>query len=342
MSAIPERSEPAAARDDAAARRRGTRRLAAVQIAISLGALAAVVWWATRQEAPELPRAREDVLMLLAAIGIYALVTAARAERWHRIVARAGVRARRADTYRLTTVGYMGNNVLPARSGDVMRAFLLAPVAAARKRRVLGTVVAERLLDAAALGLLFVAVAVGVLRRSDVPGGRTVIVLAIAAAGLAAASVVALTLARRAGALVRVRALVRPLAAPSRDLVSAHGVRLLALSLVLWTLEAVVYLVVGRAVGLELGLVDAVYVVALTNLFALVPAAPGYVGTFDAAVLFGVGSLGASGSEALAYLVLLRFVLFVPITLVGLAFLVARYGGWARYRAARLETTAAG
>ena len=317
-------------------------RLPLLPILVSAVSLAAVAWWASRQESPELPQGSAALASILVAGLVYAAATLARAERWHRIVRRAGLVVPRAETARLTAVGYMGNNVLPARSGDVMRAFLLAPVAAARKRRVLGTVVAERLLDAAALGLLFVAVAVGVLRRSDVPGGRTVIVLAIAAAGLAAASVVALTLARRAGALVRVRALVRPLAAPSRDLVSAHGVRLLALSLVLWTLEAVVYLVVGRAVGLELGLVDAVYVVALTNLFALVPAAPGYVGTFDAAVLFGVGSLGASGSEALAYLVLLRFVLFVPITLVGLAFLVARYGGWARYRAARLETTAAG
>ena len=58
---------------------------------------------------------------------------------------------------------------------------------------------------------------------------------------------------------------------------------------------------------------------ALTNLFALIPAAPGYVGTFDAAVIFACNSLDASGSDALAYLVMLRFVLFVPITVVGLA-----------------------
>ena len=78
---------------------------------------------------------------------------------------------------------------------------------------------------------------------------------------------------------------------------------------------------------------------ALTNLFALVPAAPGYVGTFDAAVVFALGSLDVSGSDALAYLVLLRFVLFVPITIVGLCFLLTRYGGWSRLRLARLEST---
>jgi hypothetical protein len=62
---------------------------------------------------------------------------------------------------------------------------------------------------------------------------------------------------------------------------------------------------------------------ALTNLVALVPAAPGYVGTFDAAVLLAVNLLAAGARGAgLAYVVLVRFVLFVPITLVGGAVLL--------------------
>jgi glycosyltransferase 2 family protein len=310
----------------------------AVQLGVSLVALGAVVWWALGQDAPELPRSGADGLALAGALAVYALATAARAERWHRIVRRAGVPAARAETYRLTIVGYMGNNVLPARTGDVLRAFLLAPVAGVPKRQVLGTVVAERLLDVLALALVFAVVVFGVVPELDVPGSRTAALLVAAAAAVLAAGVVALALARRRGALSRVRAVMRPLAEPTRELASGHGVALLALSLVVWTLEATVYLGVARAVELELALVDALYIVALTNLFALVPAAPGYVGTFDAAVLFAVGSLGGSGSEALAYLVLLRFVLFVPITLVGLGFFLARYGGWSRYRAAKLAS----
>ena len=310
----------------------------AAQLGVSLVALGAVVWWALRQDAPELPRSRTDGLVLLAAVAVYALATTARAERWHRIVGRAGVRARRADSYRLTTVGYMGNNVLPARSGDLLRAFLLAPLAGVRKRQVLGTVVAERILDLLALGLVFAVVAYGVVPELDVPKGGTALLFAVGVAGAIAAGVAVIALARRRGALPRLRALIRPLAAPTRELASGHGAALLGLSLVLWTLEAIVYLAVAEAVDVELGLLDALYVVALTNLFALIPAAPGYVGTFDAAVLFAVGSLGASGSDALAYLVLLRFVLFVPITLVGLAFFVTRYGGWSRYRAAKLAS----
>ncbi len=120
----------------------------------------------------------------------------------------------------------------------------------------------------------------------------------------------------------RVRDAVRPLAGATRQLASAHGLALLALSLALWLLEAAVYTTVGAAVGVHLGLTGGLYVMALTNLSALVPAAPGYVGTFDGAVLLALRSLGLA---ALGYLLVLRFVLFVPITVAGFAVFVGRY-----------------
>jgi len=86
----------------------------------------------------------------------------------------------------------------------------------------------------------------------------------------------------------------------------------------------------------------ALYLVALTNFVAALPAAPGSLGTFDAAVAWGAQRLGAFGSVALSYVILIRFVLYVPITLVGLVVLVTRYGGWSRLRSAtRLEASRA-
>jgi len=90
----------------------------------------------------------------------------------------------------------------------------------------------------------------------------------------------------------------------------------------LWLVEASVYLVVGDVVGIQLGATGALYVMALTNLSAVVPAAPGYVGTFDAAVLLALRSLH---QPALGYLLVLRFVLFVPVTVAGFAVFVGRY-----------------
>ena len=112
------------------------------------------------------------------------------------------------------------------------------------------------------------------------------------------------------------------------------GVLLLAGTFVLWAFEAAVYLAVARSVDVDFSMTGALYLVALTNFVAALPAAPGSIGTFDAAVVWGAKRLGASGSAALSYLIMLRFVIYVPITLVGFIILVAGYGGWSKLREA--------
>ena len=101
----------------------------------------------------------------------------------------------------------------------------------------------------------------------------------------------------------------------------------------MWALEWVAWWLTARAAGLDLALLEVGYLMGLASVFALVPSGPGYVGTFDAAIAFGVRAIGHTGAQALSYLLLLRFVVTVPITLIGLVVLVARYGGVGRMRA---------
>ena len=56
---------------------------------------------------------------------------------------------------------------------------------------------------------------------------------------------------------------------------------------------------------------------------------------FDAAVIFGLKALDVTGGSAVAFAVLVRFVLFAPITIAGLALLIGRYGGLRRLRGPR-------
>jgi uncharacterized membrane protein YbhN (UPF0104 family) len=206
----------------------------------------------------------------------------------------------------------MGNNTLPARAGDVMRVMMLG----APRRIVLGTVVAERVLDALALASIFAFV---VAERGLAFGPLPYVVAAGAVAAVSA--VVLWRVAPRSRRLLVAREWLRPAMVATGALAGRRGFVLLAVSLVVWLFEASVYLTVGSAAGVSLGITGALYVVALTNLSALIPAAPGYVGTFDAAVLLALGSLHL---PALGYLLVLRFVLFVPITVVGLALFLAR------------------
>jgi uncharacterized protein (TIRG00374 family) len=309
------------------------RRFALIQALVSLVALAAVVWWASKQDAPEFPTGGDAIAEILGAVAIYAVATLVRGERWHWILSATGVATHRSDCYCLTAVGYMGNNVLPARAGEALKVVLLSGRCEASKRTILGSVVAERILDLAALAVIFVVVVYGALSSKVLPTNRPVLVAGLTVLVLAVAAV-ALWILRRHHVFEKAREWLRPLADAPRALVSRTGALLLLATFGLWALEAAVYLSVARSLDLGFSFTGALYLVALTNFVAALPAAPGSIGTFDAAVAFGARRLGATGSMAVSYMLLLRFVLYVPITAVGFLILVTRYGGWSRLRSA--------
>ncbi|MGN6190105.1 MAG: lysylphosphatidylglycerol synthase transmembrane domain-containing protein [Conexibacter sp.] len=302
--------------------------------------IAGVVWWATKQRAPTFPSDAKGILALVGAVALYAVATLMRGERWFHILHRADVKdATRADAHALVPVGYMGNNVLPARGGELLRTFLLGGRAGATKRTILGTILAERVLDAVALGVILVVLAAGLLER--LPKPNEALVLAGVALLVLALLVAAVAFLRYRERLIFVLRALAPMAAPSKQLLSRFGLVLLVVSLLIWCVEASVYIAVGHAVDVTLSLRDGLAVVAFTNAAALIPAAPGYIGTYDAAVIFAVGAVSdAAKASILSYLLLLRFVLFIPITVVGFGLLVVRYGGLSRIRAARAAARA--
>ncbi|MDQ3647251.1 MAG: flippase-like domain-containing protein [Actinomycetota bacterium] len=294
----------------------------------------AVVWWALRQPAPELPTAPSDLAALAGAIALYAAVTLVRGERWRLLLEDSDASVGRTDAWCLTVVGYAGNNVLPARGGDVMRVVLGAAQGNTSRRAVVGTLVAERLLDVVILAAIFLVLALTIAGGAGLPSGRTLAILLAAGAGvlLAAGGVVA-WLVRR-GAWQRVKAFLVPMAASTRSLRGRHGGRMLGLTIVIWAIEAAVWGTVGASANLGMGPLDALYLVSLASMFSLIPSGPGYAGTQDAAALIGVRAIGGSSAIAVTYLILVRFVLLVPITLAGLLLLATRYGGLTRWRTA--------
>jgi uncharacterized membrane protein YbhN (UPF0104 family) len=303
-----------------------------IGIAVSVVSLGAVIWWASKQQAPQLPHTGTEVLALIGAIALYAVATIVRGERWERLLRDEGAKPKRADMYSLTVIGYMGNNVLPARAGDAIRVVLAAPRAETSKRTVVGTLVAERILDVTVLVVLFVIVGYGLLGEV---GGHSVELIALAAiVGVAALAVGWRFIARNE----RLHGMLAPIASATMGLRKAHhGLRLLALTLLIWAIETGVWMSTGAAVGFHMDPIEGCYMVALASVFAMIPSGPGYAGTQDAAVATGVKALGGSGSTAVGYLLMLRFVIVVPITLVGLILLVVRYGGLKNLRALRAE-----
>jgi uncharacterized membrane protein YbhN (UPF0104 family) len=297
---------------------------------VSVISLGAVAWWASRQEAPRLPDSGAGFAWLGVALAIVGCNFGLRGLRWHGILRYAEVPHRRRDALGLTLVGYMGNNVLPARGGELLKIGILGTRTPARHRDVLGTVVVERVLDAGVLVLLFVALTwTGV---DGAPRATSSATLGAAALGAGAVALAVYVWLRRRGRFERFATAIRPLTRAARLFIRPSGIPLAALSLLIWSCDGVSFMLMARALDVELGVLPALAVIVLASLAAAVPAAPGYVGTFDAAMLVGLHNAGVLGGSAVSLLLLARFIYFVPATVAGLGVLLLGYGD-ARRRA---------
>ncbi len=301
-----------------------------LSVVVSVISLAGCAWWASKQQAPTIPRSAGALTYLALAVMTYGLIMLVRGWRWHVILHHAGVEHQRADAYGLTGVAYMGNAVLPARGGEVLRIMLLGQRSPARHSEILGTIVPERLLDAAALVTLFAVLTF--LRVKGLPSGNGPAIGATAGLLLAFVALVTYWRLRVAGRFQRFADRARPFIRASRLLLDGKGAALFALTLGIWLVEGLVLTFVALALDVRLGVGGALAAVVFASIAAIVPAGPGFIGTFDAAALFAFHALGVTGGTAVTLLLLYRAVVFIPITIVGLGLVIVRYGGLSTLR----------
>jgi uncharacterized protein (TIRG00374 family) len=310
-----------------------------ISLAVSIVSLAAVAWWISKQDTPQFPDSASGWAWLLTAVCAYGVALAVRGFRWHRILRLTEIPHARADAYRLTLVGYMGNNVLPLRGGELLRVGLLGSRTTARRREILSSVIAERLLDAAVLAALFAVLTFA--NVADAPAGQTpaaIAAIALVAAAIALASYLAL---RRRGYFHALHEKIGPFVRSLRLFAHVEGVLLAGLTVLAWCGEGLTLLLIGRSLGLDLHILDTLQIIVLASLFAAIPAAPGYAGTFDAGLVLGLKAVGVTGGTAVGFVLLARFAMFVPVTIVGLFLLLHTYGGFKVAQGPRLDAVGA-
>jgi len=88
-------------------------------------------------------------------------------------------------------------------------------------------------------------------------------------------------------------------------------------SILIWLLETGLYWSVNQALGLDLNFQQLMLLNGVVNLVLLIPAAPGGLGTFDAAGRAMLEAYTISSEIALGYTLVLRIALWVPVTLLG-------------------------
>lgn len=237
----------------------------------------------------------------------------ARGARWRTLLAPiVAIPFRRVLGY--TYQGYLANNVLPARLGELVRSHALGEGEGLSRTTVLGTVVVERIVDTimvvaiAAVAVLVLSVR-GVMSSAVLLGLAFVTLLVIALAlGVAAhrlpgAERVTTFIERWPRVIELGRRLRDGLAVASRPRTMGGAV---ALSLVAWTASTITFLAGGQAVGIELSVAQGALIGSGVALASIVPAGPGYVGTFELSAVGIAGGLGIDRDAAFAMALLIH------------------------------------
>ncbi len=247
-----------------------------------------------------------------------------------------------ATATNIVVVGYAVNNIAPLRLGEFARAAMLSERAGLPFAQSLGVTFLERVLDGlTVLGLLVVAIfALGDSTWLELVAAPAAGIFGAAAAGVGLAVVAPAALvgiASRLGSVLgrKVQEVAIRLAVQTTASVRAlrrpdQAALIVALSAVVWLVEAAMFLLILGAFDLPLRYDWALLAMAVTNLSVLLPSSPGHIGPFHYFCQQAVVSVGVAADLGLAYAVGVHLAFYVPVTLwgVGLILWYAQAGSW--------------
>jgi hypothetical protein len=224
-----------------------------------------------------------------------------------------------------TNVGYMGNNVLPARSGDVLRSFLVARKADLSFWRVLATTVTERVIDALVLILLSLIL---IPMVGDLPDWLWGAMRAVGGVGIIALAILFISpfLEKQIHWIIsklplplswqnRIMGLVNQFLQGAKAFI--HPLRafgFLLMTAIIWTIDGIGATILASALHLHLSFPQGlIYLIAL-GLSSAIPSSPGYIGVYQLVAVTVLPLFGITQAQALA-MVLTQQILVLLVTL---------------------------
>jgi len=293
--------------------------------------------------------------LLVASVPLLLLFLILRAYRWRLLFyPQQGLRVR--NLFAVINIGYLISNILPARLGDVARAYLIGDTEAVSRASAFSTVVAERVLDA----LCAVAGFSLVLPFAPVPGWMVRSGLVVGVVALAAIVIFLVLVRRRDWTLRLIDRILSALHWPAGETMSRfwarlaarthlrflsrlpwldrprlgrmagslidglsgvttlrQGPRLLLFSVAIWTVISTFYWVVLLAFDAAQPPVAGLAVSSVTALGMTVPSSPGFIGVFEWLTRETLGLFGMAPEPALSYAFAAHLIVYVLYTLLG-------------------------
>jgi glycosyltransferase 2 family protein len=275
---------------------------------------------------------------LIPGIAVFFVDVLVRTWRWHYLL-RPLKKIPTLTMFPIVCIGYMGNNIYPARAGEVLRAAVLKQREGVPISASLATVVIERIFDGVVM-LAFVFLNLGQLAGLTGSSGvvETLNIRDVALWGSVlffGALLVFLLAAMFPKITERLVNATIDRFVPLRLREKTRGVSLRFLSglealrspqealmiffttVVIWLLETGKYWFVMHAFNFQVSFFALMLMNGIVNLATTLPSAPGYVGTFDAPGIALLSAYGVLPEIAASYTLVLHAALWFPITALG-------------------------
>ena len=307
---------------------------------IGIALSAVLLWWTLRDVSLALvwqELRRSNGWLFLLATFCSTIIFPLRARRWQTILQPVAPNQPLGALWRATAVGMMANNVLPARAGEIARAYALTHQTKIPLSTSIASLAVDRLFDMLVLLLLAVAAFLDPAfpRDAEIAGksigsiaqGSVVLVVLLFAALYALAffpsQIVRLyeLFARRISTnleergkavLIRFSEGLSVLKSPGRF------TAVLAWTILHWVINALGFWFGFMAVGIHLPFSAALFLQTLIAVGVALPSAPGFFGFFEKITVVGLAIYGVEAQLATSFAIGYHILSFIPITVIGL------------------------
>jgi glycosyltransferase 2 family protein len=247
-----------------------------------------------------------------------------RSFRWRYVLSKSGVRIRFRDTTEILFLSWFVNCLVPAKLGDVYRAYLLRSNFGASISRTLGTIFIERVADLIVVAGLALAAGYWSFRGRSRPEIDALFIIGF---GISLVLVVLVVVLRMLGAHLsrwlpgRLAALWDRFHEGSTGAISVRSVPIiLVITAGIWLLEGARLYFVIRALGLPdvgLGISASVFVALAAALLTAIPLTPAGFGFVEAGIIGALALYGVPGEPAAAVALTDRALTVLTVIILG-------------------------
>ena len=219
--------------------------------------------------------------------------------------------------YRAEMVGHFGNNVLPLRLGELMRAFMVSKDRKVSKSYVIGTIILERAIDT--ISLIIIAVYLIIISPYDIFLIKNIFWIIFSLLVVIISMSLISIFIKNVKSEIRFLKHIRELFSGIRSMKFSAVLPVILLSILIWLIYLLNIYFLQYAFNFNLDFIQILMILVFSYLALGVPAAPGMIGTYHAAIKFTIVDLfGLSSAQGNAFALVSHAYGYILLTLIGL------------------------